>query len=265
MATGPFSLLHLQCAAEFHTLAKFFVVLSRNGVRVPEDSYRLREELDDWKARFHQSDPRVLSDRVWPSSGLVSLMALAQHHGIPTRALDWTWSAQVAAYFAARPALGRNGDDHIAVWAINDLIRQADQDLVYSGNRPLRVFTVSGAENENLRAQRGLFMLHPQCLPTSPVPFLPTTYDQLLQQSLPALKYAVLFIRVMVHESEACRLLGYLARAGVTTGTLHPGLSGSAREYEEEHLIQPLPFKFRTIENEGLWDLIDAAARARGA
>jgi hypothetical protein len=49
-------------------------------------------------------------------------LAIAQHHGLPTRVLDWTVSPQVAAHFATAEA--EHYDKDGAIWCID--IKQAE-------------------------------------------------------------------------------------------------------------------------------------------
>jgi hypothetical protein len=44
-------------------------------------------------------------------------LALAQHHGVPTRMLDWTWNALAALYFAVDPD-SCEGENDAAVYAV---------------------------------------------------------------------------------------------------------------------------------------------------
>jgi hypothetical protein len=46
----------------------------------------------------------------------MELLTLAQHHGLPTRLLDWTWNPLVAAFFAVKYS-EKNSDDGVIYFA----------------------------------------------------------------------------------------------------------------------------------------------------
>ena len=84
--------------------------------------------------------------------------ALAQHHGVPTKLLDWTRRTKIAAYFAALPPEGKNDKEgNMAVWALNagslpnhSLRNTSEQSLVH-------VLRCNHAQHPFLHAQDGLF------------------------------------------------------------------------------------------------------------
>jgi hypothetical protein len=77
-------------------------------------------------------------------------IALAQHHRIPTRLLDWTKNPLFAAYFAANGVSNdTDAGDCIAVYAVHRHTLQ----------RHLRAIEVPSSDNDFLRAQSGIFTL----------------------------------------------------------------------------------------------------------
>jgi len=74
-----------------------------------------------------------------------SFFALAQHHGIPTRLLDWTTSPYIAAFFAAENALQKK-DGCLTVFA-------AHENLLHV--RGIINFPFPKSDNPFLHAQRG--------------------------------------------------------------------------------------------------------------
>jgi hypothetical protein len=80
---------------------------SRHG-RTYEENTLLRYFTDQAESRHTRCPPR--DDRLgW--------LMLAQHFGLPTRLLDWSWSPLVALYFATQPDDGHHDSDG-CLWAI---------------------------------------------------------------------------------------------------------------------------------------------------
>ena len=98
---------------------------------LPDQRVVIENELSrEFRRGYHQYASHV------PGVGaLLEWLSLMQHHGAPTRLLDFTYSIYVAAYFALEEASGES-----AVWAIDAswAIRQAELAMRKAGKPETR-------------------------------------------------------------------------------------------------------------------------------
>ena len=141
-----------QAFAELQVFLEFFRAADSIGLHVPGSDYLLGVEFEQQAERFN--------GRNWPFPQIVAGLAIAQHHGIPTRLLDFSMSPAVAAFFAASSRM--EGDDfqdnRFSVWALNLLFTRNAWPTPRFNNRWLEIVQVPTAENLFLNRQRGFFI-----------------------------------------------------------------------------------------------------------
>lgn len=221
----------------------FFDRGDKVGLKIPtnQDIRKLLDhddKLED-KYRFY-----------WPNPNYFELISLAQHYGVPTRALDWTYDYKVALYFAVKNILNNDylcneKPTNAVLWAFN--YKSIEIDCLLSKNNPFAIkhYRPEYNSNPNLNAQKGLFTFVMNDLThISKEPF-----DKFVAEILSrADEFDVIngekaFYKFIIPEDVKPEILNELYLEGYSEEYLFPGYSGVTKSIENRVRLDKLLLK----------------------
>lgn len=229
-----------QIEAEYHLLRSFYRLADQRGLDVPA-SVRVRQNLAQefdtvGLTGYDQQD-------VWIPPDLHETAALAQHYGVPTRLLDWTYDIYISLYFALRGAIGQEGN--LVIWALN---KEQLSFLKPTVNRVnVEFVTPHYSNNPNLNAQKGLFTLWPVVRDSLAQEMISFTngrgalqvdrrpLDELIFSSYTQEENFPIFKKFVLPCSQAKRGCQLLDKLGYDSSRVFPGYDGVAAQLLERH------------------------------
>lgn len=90
----------------------------------------------------------------WLHRDFLEIAALAQHYGLPTRLIDWSYNPYTAAFFASNSKRKYKSDEKISIWLLNYKLLS---DLFEPKTSDIKIYNPHYQWNDNARSQFGLF------------------------------------------------------------------------------------------------------------
>jgi hypothetical protein len=219
-----------QVKLEIELLWLFVARADSAGLVIPGETERVRELIESIRRDGRWvADPKKL--RTWPPRELFPALSLAQHDGIPTRLLDWTYDSRVAIYFAAEGAArAKDRSGRLAVW-----VCKPKEDRVSVWGAPsLEIARPSSAFNANLRAQRGCLMIWRKGAAPEQLFNRHSLEEELSAEAERAgVEGASIFIKLTLPQTQSGPLLQWLSLHQIDGATIFPGFDGVGRVVRE--------------------------------
>lgn len=182
---------------------------------IPDVEETERDMLEDFKRRsLHLIDYHPGNSWDW--------LALAQHHGMATRLLDWTENPLIALWFSIATKIDENTADYAVVWAFNvpkdDIVLSTEDKDPFKG-RTVKVFKPNHI-TKRISSQFGWFTIHKSERGEKFVPF----------EMHPDYSDRIFKIKIDPKCFKECKRR--LHNFGINSSSMYPDIDGLAKHVE---------------------------------
>ncbi len=216
-----------QVTVELTLVQTFADLADKSGLSLPFERVERLDMFGDLVRRVElqsemKKNPSLVALRTNPNSVFT---ALAQHYGIPTRLLDFTFRPLVAAYFASSfEGNPSEAPERMAVWAI---------DIARLYETSLEIVTHRRSQIGFLQAQDSLFVYDTN----ANLKFEESGYWQSFETELHKIRRSKAVYKITLPFRMRKELSHALRKKGVTRSSLMPSYESVASDIKEDPLL----------------------------
>lgn len=222
---------------ERHLLNKFYSTSNDIGLPVPD--------MERFKGKLGLSDKQTKISNKWINNEYIELAIQAQHYGLHTRLLDWTYDFWVAVYFSiidyVRSDFDKSSESEcFAIWCMdysNLLLTQITGNM-FNFERLQNLYIVREAfyKNRNMSAQKGLFTFwQVEQISSVDSKIDVSPLDELIQLDLEiSPNDSPIFYKLIIPKMDSHNLYKLLHNNGYSTARLFPDYNYIKQSIEDE-------------------------------